>query len=103
MLQNKMYGVADKYIRLKEYPFSSEHKIMAVKCAIKGGSVNDEVFFVKGAIEKVLKQCTKFKTDRSVLPLDLKKEQEFLAQAYDLGRQGLRGKSCEPDSKKLVL
>ncbi|CAH0773260.1 unnamed protein product [Bemisia tabaci] len=89
-MKNKMYGVADKYIRLKEYPFSSEHKIMAVKCAIKGGSVNDEVFFVKGAIEKVLKQCTKFKTDRSVLPLDLKKEQEFLAQAYDLGRQGLR-------------
>lgn len=35
-----MYGVADKYLRLQEYPFSSEQKMMAVKCTPKFGEVN---------------------------------------------------------------
>ena len=30
-----MYGVADKYVRLQEYPFSSEQKMMAVKTAVE--------------------------------------------------------------------
>lgn len=30
-----MYGCAEKYLRLQEYPFSSEQKMMAVKCAPK--------------------------------------------------------------------
>ena len=39
-LKNGMYGVADKYLRLQEYPFSSEQKMMAVKCAAKYGEVS---------------------------------------------------------------
>lgn len=35
-----MYGVADRYLRLQEYPFSSEQKMMAVKCTPKFGEVN---------------------------------------------------------------
>lgn len=35
-----MYGVADKYVRLQEYPFSSEQKMMAVKCVPKYGEVS---------------------------------------------------------------
>lgn len=35
-----MYGVADKYVRLQEYPFSSEQKMMAVKCVPKYGDVS---------------------------------------------------------------
>lgn len=35
-----MYGVADRYLRLQEYPFSSEQKMMAVKCTPRFGEVN---------------------------------------------------------------
>lgn len=34
-----MYGVADRYLRLQEYPFSSEQKMMAVRCTPKFGEV----------------------------------------------------------------
>lgn len=30
-----MYGISDKYLKLQEYPFSSEQKLMAVKCVNK--------------------------------------------------------------------
>jgi len=54
-----LYNITDKYIRLQEYPFSSETKVMAVKC-ISANTANDdrsEIFFVKGAMEKLLHQC----------------------------------------------
>lgn len=35
-----MYGVSDKYIKLQEYPFSSEQKLMAVKCVNKYDDVS---------------------------------------------------------------
>lgn len=38
-----MYGVADRYLRLQEYPFSSEQKMMAVKCTPKYGEVNNNL------------------------------------------------------------
>jgi Ca2+-transporting ATPase len=40
LFQHGMYGVADKYVRLQEYPFSSEQKMMAVKCVPKYGDVS---------------------------------------------------------------
>lgn len=36
-----MYGVNEKYLRLQEYPFSSEQKMMVVKCIPKYGEVNE--------------------------------------------------------------
>lgn len=87
-----MYGVAEKYVRLQEYPFSSEQKMMAVKVVPKYAENKDEVFFVKGALEKILQQCTKYKCGSSAVPLNVKKEQDFLAEAYEIGRKGLRGK-----------
>lgn len=39
-LQNRMYGISDKYIKLQEYPFSSEQKLMAVKCVNKYDDVS---------------------------------------------------------------
>lgn len=44
-----MYGVSDKYIKLQEYPFSSEQKLMAIKCVNKYDDVsilNKEYFFL---------------------------------------------------------
>lgn len=35
-----MYGVGEKYVRLQEYPFSSEQKMMAVKCVPKYSDVS---------------------------------------------------------------
>jgi P-type Ca2+ transporter type 2C len=54
-----LYNATEKYIRLQEYPFSSETKVMAVKC-IPANSPNEErseIYFVKGAMEKLLHQC----------------------------------------------
>lgn len=85
-----MYGVADRYLRLQEYPFSSEQKMMAVKCTPKFGENRQEIYFVKGALEKILPQCTKYYENGQVYPLSQKKDQEFLTEAYDIGQQGLR-------------
>lgn len=85
-----MYGVADRYLRLQEYPFSSEQKMMAVKCTPKFGENRQEVYFVKGALEKILPQCTKYYENGQVYSLSQKKDQEFLTEAYDIGQQGLR-------------
>nr|XP_012226173.1 PREDICTED: calcium-transporting ATPase type 2C member 1 isoform X2 [Linepithema humile]XP_012226174.1 PREDICTED: calcium-transporting ATPase type 2C member 1 isoform X2 [Linepithema humile] len=85
-----MYGVADKFLRLQEYPFSSEQKMMAVKCTPKFGENKQEIFFVKGALEKILPQCTKYYENGQVYSLSQKKDQEFLTEAYDIGQQGLR-------------
>ncbi|XP_014607375.1 PREDICTED: calcium-transporting ATPase type 2C member 1 [Polistes canadensis] len=85
-----MYGCAEKYLRLQEYPFSSEQKMMAVKCAPKYDENKQEIYFVKGAMEKILPQCTKYYANGQEYPLNQKKDQEFLTEAYDIGQQGLR-------------
>ncbi|KAK0158523.1 hypothetical protein PV328_009517 [Microctonus aethiopoides] len=85
-----MYGVAEKYLRLQEYPFSSEQKMMAVKCTPKYSEERQEIFFAKGALEKILPQCTKYSANGQVYPLNQKKDQEFLAESYEIGQQGLR-------------
>ncbi|XP_003426720.1 calcium-transporting ATPase type 2C member 1 isoform X3 [Nasonia vitripennis] len=89
-MKNGMYSVADKYLRLQEYPFSSEQKMMAVKCTAKYGENRQEVFFVKGALEKILPQCTKYSVNGQLYSLTQKKEQEFFAEAYEIGQRGLR-------------
>ncbi|XP_076173184.1 secretory pathway calcium atpase [Ptiloglossa arizonensis] len=85
-----MYGVADKYLRLQEYPFSSEQKMMAVKCTPKYEENRQEIYFVKGALEKILPQCNKYSANGQVYSLNQKKDEEFLTEAYDIGQQGLR-------------
>jgi len=86
-----MHGVPEKYVRLQEYPFSSEQKMMAVKVVPKYSDNKEDIFFVKGALEKILQQCTKYRSYDGVVPLNVKKEQDFLAEAYEIGRKGLRG------------
>ncbi|KAI4472066.1 calcium-transporting atpase [Holotrichia oblita] len=89
-MKNGMYNLNDRYIRLQEYPFSSEQKIMAVKCIPKYDNDKQEVFFVKGAMEKILPKCTKFAMNGTHQQLNNKKEQEFMAEAHEIGRKGLR-------------
>lgn len=85
-----MYAAHDKYIRLQEYPFSSEQKMMAVKITPKFSQSKEEIYFVKGAIEMLLPQCTKYMYGGQPTALTKQNEAEFLAEAYEIGRKGLR-------------
>lgn len=51
----------------------------------------EEIFFVKGALEVILPQCTKYIWNGQYHQLNSKKEQDFLAEAHEIGRKGLRG------------
>jgi magnesium-transporting ATPase (P-type) len=51
---------------------------------------------VKGALERVLQKCTKYLWNGQLHQLNDKKEQEFLAEAYEIGRKGLRGNLSDP-------
>ncbi|XP_068618783.1 calcium-transporting ATPase type 2C member 1 isoform X1 [Battus philenor] len=91
-MKNGMYEVRDLYTRLHEIPFSSETKMMVVKCAPKfaDGKLKEEVF-VKGAIEKVLPLCTHYiDSSGNYAPMTRDKQNDFLSEAYNIGRMGLR-------------
>jgi len=47
-----MYGISEKYLKLQEYPFSSEQKLMAVKCVNKYDDVRflNETYFIISSI-----------------------------------------------------
>lgn len=89
-MKHGMYNVNDRYIRLQEYPFSSEQKMMAVKCVPKYDTEKQEVYFVKGAMEKILPKCTKYEQNGVLQQMTSKKEQEYMAEAHEIGRKGLR-------------
>lgn len=91
-MKNQMYTIGDKFIRTKEYPFSSEQKMMAVSVVPRYNQNNnkEELFFVKGAIEMVLPQCSKFYYNGQIMALTKQSESEYLAEAYEIGRKGLR-------------
>ncbi|KAG5890132.1 hypothetical protein JTB14_027799 [Gonioctena quinquepunctata] len=85
-----MDNIANRYVRLKEYPFSSEQKMMAVKCIPKYDNSKEEIFFVKGAIEKILPKCTKYRWNGNENPITDNKKEEFLAESREIAKKGLR-------------
>jgi Ca2+-transporting ATPase len=90
-MKNGMFTVGDRYVRTKEYPFSSEQKMMAVSAVPRYNNNNkEENFFVKGAIEMLLPQCTRFMYNGQIMPLTKQNEAEYLSEAYEIGRKGLR-------------
>ncbi|XP_043648487.1 calcium-transporting ATPase type 2C member 1 [Drosophila teissieri] len=89
-MKNGMYATAENYVRIQEYPFSSEQKMMAVKCIHKYNNNKEEIFFAKGALETLLPQCTKYQFGTQTVLLTKQNEAEFLAEAYEIGRKGLR-------------
>ncbi|CAG4946621.1 unnamed protein product [Parnassius apollo] len=91
-LKNGMQDIREQYTRLHEIPFSSETKMMVVKCAPKfgDGKLKEEVF-VKGAIENVLPLCTHYiDSSGNYAPMTRDKQNDFLSEAYNIGRMGLR-------------
>nr|XP_049706874.1 calcium-transporting ATPase type 2C member 1 isoform X2 [Helicoverpa armigera]XP_049707877.1 calcium-transporting ATPase type 2C member 1-like isoform X2 [Helicoverpa armigera] len=91
-LKNGMRDVREDYNRLHEIPFSSETKMMVVKSAPKfsDGKLKEEVF-VKGAIEKVLPLCTQYiDSSGNYAPMTKEKQNDFIGEAYNIARMGLR-------------
>lgn len=64
---------------------------MAVRVVPKY-SIDDkeEIYFVKGALEMLLPQCARYKYGGQIIPLTKQNEAEFMAEAYEVGRKGLR-------------
>ncbi|XP_072947755.1 calcium-transporting ATPase type 2C member 1 [Epargyreus clarus] len=90
--KNGMLDIREQYTRLHEIPFSSETKMMVVKSAPKfpDGKLKEEVF-VKGAVENVLPLCSQYVDSAGQLaPMTKDKQQDFLNEAYNIGRMGLR-------------
>lgn len=91
-LKHGMNDIREQYTRLHEIPFSSETKMMVVKCAPKfnDGQLKEEVY-VKGAIEKVLPLCTQYvDSGGNYAPMTKEKQNDFIAEAYNIARMGLR-------------
>ncbi|XP_048526584.1 calcium-transporting ATPase type 2C member 1 isoform X2 [Dendroctonus ponderosae] len=89
-MKHGLYNVADRYVRLQEYPFSSEQKMMAVKCVSKYEANKGEIFFAKGALEKILPNCNGYCVNGAVQPLTPEKNAEFTAECTEIGKKGLR-------------
>ncbi len=76
-----------RFIRLKEFPFSSGRKSMAVICR-RGTELN---LFVKGAPEKLLEKCTSIFIDGGrVKPLNTRLRREILSQVELMAAGALR-------------
>ncbi|XP_048748912.2 calcium-transporting ATPase type 2C member 1-like isoform X2 [Ostrea edulis] len=85
-----LHHVRELYTRLEEWPFNSETKYMVVKCTPRYGESKEMTFFVKGALEKVLANCSRFYKQGSTSTLTEKAKQEFYHEAAMMGRAGLR-------------
>lgn len=98
-MKGGLYASHEKYVRLQEYPFSSEQKVMAVRLAPKYGNNKEEVFFVKGALEMLLPQCTRFMYGGQQAPLTKQNEAEFVSEAYEIGAKGISIMRSKQDCK----
>lgn len=84
----------DFYFRETEHSFSSENKWMAVRCGRRLSHApppEPPVYFMKGALEKVLEKCRWFNNGDSILPLSPKEEKLYQEESREMGFSGLRG------------
>ncbi|XP_041377017.1 calcium-transporting ATPase type 2C member 1-like [Gigantopelta aegis] len=85
-----MGNVREQYTRLQEMPFNSDNKYMVVKCVLTYSQNKEELLFLKGALEHILRQCSKYYYNGASLPLTDKHKASFLHQAAVMGNAGLR-------------
>uniref|UniRef100_A0A8C3Q128 Calcium-transporting ATPase n=1 Tax=Chrysolophus pictus TaxID=9089 RepID=A0A8C3Q128_CHRPC len=79
-------GLQEDYIRKAEYPFSSEQKWMAVKCVHR----TQQVCFMKGAYEQVIRYCTSYNCKGQTLPLVQQQREQYQQEKTSMGSAGLR-------------
>uniref|UniRef100_A0A4X1T5H7 Calcium-transporting ATPase n=1 Tax=Sus scrofa TaxID=9823 RepID=A0A4X1T5H7_PIG len=81
--------IKDSYVRKKEIPFSSEQKWMAVQCSPRNEQPED-VHFMKGAFEQVIRYCTTYNTGGIPLPLTPQQRALWQQEEKRMGSLGLR-------------
>ncbi|XP_010353932.2 LOW QUALITY PROTEIN: calcium-transporting ATPase type 2C member 2 [Rhinopithecus roxellana] len=81
--------IKNSYIRKKEIPFSSEQKWMAVKCSLKTED-REDIYFMKGALEEVIRYCTMYNNGGIPLPLTPQQRSFCLQEEKRMGSLGLR-------------
>ncbi|XP_061650566.1 calcium-transporting ATPase type 2C member 1 [Phyllopteryx taeniolatus] len=83
-------GVQQEYVRLEEYPFTSDKKWMAVRCVHRTQQDKAGVLFVKGAYERVIRFCGSYNGRGGARPLDQQHLELYLQQISYMGSAGLR-------------
>lgn len=82
-----------EYTRLEEIPFSSQNKYMAVKCQSNNADPSDfsgSHYYVKGAIDIILKRCAYQSNCGVQSPLSGSQKQDILRRSESIEMQGLR-------------
>ncbi|KAI4571962.1 hypothetical protein MJG53_014068 [Ovis ammon polii x Ovis aries] len=89
LVEMDLGDIKDSYVRKKEIPFSSEQKWMAVQCSSKNEEQED-MYFMKGAFEEVIRYCTTY--NHGGIPLPLTPQQQTFCQQEEkkMGSLGLR-------------
>uniref|UniRef100_A0A8D2E0Z9 Calcium-transporting ATPase n=1 Tax=Sciurus vulgaris TaxID=55149 RepID=A0A8D2E0Z9_SCIVU len=82
-------NIRDSYVRKEEIPFSSEQKWMAVRCSPKSED-GEDVYFMKGALEEVLRSCSSYGHAGLALPLTPQQRALCLQEEKRMGSLGLR-------------
>uniref|UniRef100_A0A8D1DBQ4 Calcium-transporting ATPase n=1 Tax=Sus scrofa TaxID=9823 RepID=A0A8D1DBQ4_PIG len=82
--------IKDSYVRKKEIPFSSEQKWMAVQCSPRNEEQPEDVHFMKGAFEQVIRYCTTYNTGGIPLPLTPQQRALWQQEEKRMGSLGLR-------------
>ncbi|UYV85027.1 ATP2C1, partial [Cordylochernes scorpioides] len=92
----QLHELRENFKRLEELPFSSNTRIMAVKCSAKNShslpyfAPETHLYMVKGAIERILTMCSHISMHGTLQPMTPEKENEFYTVSNNLGRLGLR-------------
>uniref|UniRef100_A0A2K5CGR2 Calcium-transporting ATPase n=1 Tax=Aotus nancymaae TaxID=37293 RepID=A0A2K5CGR2_AOTNA len=81
--------IKNSYVRKKEIAFSSEQKWMAVQCSPKTEDQED-IYFMKGALEEVIRYCTTYNNGGIPLPLTPQQRSFCLREEKRMGSLGLR-------------
>ncbi len=79
-------GETEKHPKVKEFPFSSDRKMMSIVRRDNGNYIS----YVKGAPEVVVKRCNAELIDGKVRKLNDKRKQEIHRRYEELASQGMR-------------
>ncbi|XP_060561406.1 calcium-transporting ATPase type 2C member 1-like isoform X2 [Ruditapes philippinarum] len=109
-LKMNLHNLRYLYIRTDEMPFNSDNKYMYVQCTPRYGQMADDgskekIYFVKGALQRVLEKCTRFYSNGTTIELQDKQKQIYGKEAYRMGCNGLRvlGMAYGPSMNNLVF
>lgn len=99
----QLFNIREKFERIDEMPFSSNQKLMAILAIARDQSFSiissqtpsfsssSPIYYVKGALETLLPKCKRYRFNHMEVLLVKQKSNQFIAEAQNLGRKGLRG------------